>query len=73
MGRETTDNADKPPTSAQTFAKAAKAARLIGRAVLIEITALAEEWAMVFKGRPVLGVLPADSQHPDPQPRSAMR
>jgi hypothetical protein len=60
--------------SAETYAEAAEAARISGRAVLIETdTAHAEQWAMVFEERPVLLVLPRDGAHPTLPERSAMQ
>jgi hypothetical protein len=51
--------------TAESYAEAVKAARLLGRAVLVETdTAHVEEWAMTFYGRPVLLVLPKGGQHP---------
>jgi hypothetical protein len=60
--------------SAETYAEAAKVARVKGRAVLIETdTAHVEQWAMVFQSCPVLLVLPRDGAHPVLPPRSAMQ
>ena len=59
--------------SAESYAEAAKAARVLGRAVLVETdTAHVEQWAMVFSGRPVLLVLPKDGPHPIMPERSAI-
>ena len=58
---------------AESYAEAAKAARLLGRAVIIETdTAHAKDWATVFKGRPVLLVLPKSGPHPIVPPRSSL-
>ena len=60
--------------TAESYAEAAKAARLLGRAVLVETdTAHADEWAAVFPGRPVLGVLPKGGRpHPVMPARETM-
>jgi len=59
--------------TAESYAEAAKAARLLGRAVLIETdTAHALAWAKVFEGRPVLVVAPTTGPHPILPPRSAI-
>ena len=59
--------------SAETYAEAAKAARIKGRAVLVETdTAHARDWAEVFRDRPVLLVLPRDGAHPAVPPRSSV-
>jgi len=59
--------------TAESYAEAVKAARMLGRAVLVETdTAHVKEWAMTFCGRPVLLVLPTGGQHPIAPPRSAM-
>jgi hypothetical protein len=59
--------------TADTYAEAAKAARLLGRAVLIETdTANALAWAKVFEPKRVLMVLPKDGPHPIMPPRSAV-
>ena len=59
--------------TAESYAEAAKAARLLGRAVLIETsTAYAFEWAESFKPKRVLMVLPQDGPHPILPPRGAL-
>jgi beta-phosphoglucomutase-like phosphatase (HAD superfamily) len=59
--------------TAESYGEAAKAARLLGRAVLIETdTAHALAWAKVFEGRPVLVVAPTTGPHPILPPRSAV-
>jgi beta-phosphoglucomutase-like phosphatase (HAD superfamily) len=59
--------------TAGTYAEAAKAARLLGRAVLIETdTAHAAAWAEVFQGRPVLIVAPTTGPHPILPPREKL-
>jgi hypothetical protein len=59
--------------TAESYAEAAKAARQLGRALLIETdTAHAEEWAMMFQGRPVLLVMPKDGSHPVMPARGAV-
>jgi hypothetical protein len=59
--------------TAESYGEAAKAARLLGRAVLIETdTANALAWAKVFEGRPVLVVAPTTGPHPVMPPRSSM-
>jgi hypothetical protein len=59
--------------TADSYAEAAKAARELGRAVLIETdSAHAERWAIVFRACPVLLVLTRDGAHPVMPPRSAV-
>lgn len=51
--------------SAESYAEAVKAARLLGRAVLVETsTGYAHEWAKTFAPRRVLMVLPKSGLHP---------
>jgi hypothetical protein len=59
--------------TAESYSEAVRAARLLGRAVLIETdTAHAEEWALVFEPKRVLLVLPKTGPHPILPPRSAL-
>lgn len=52
-------------SSAESYSEAAKAARLRSRTVLIETdTAHAKDWALAFRDRPCLLVLPKSGPHP---------
>ena len=59
--------------TAESYAEAVKAARLLGRAVLVETdTAHALAWAQVFQPKRVLLVLPKVGPHPILPPREAL-
>ena len=53
--------------TAETYAEAVHAARLLGRCVLIETDAAhAQDWAERFQGKPALIILPRTGVHPVP-------